>query len=669
MQKFRWLLAMLGVIGALALAGCNDQGTSAFAGTSSSSSSGATVVPTIASITLLESSPNLPSDNSKPVTITAIARDAANQLIPGAVIDFIASSGGILPVQTTAGSTGTTQVAAGTTDANGIAQATLTTPGDYTNRSITVTAVSGGTSATINVSVVGTTLTVSGESNLVSGASAVYTIALADAGKNGISGQSVTIASAAGNKLSTNMVATDALGHASFQVTASVAGTDTITVTALGQTAAQTISVSGENFAFTTAPTSMQLGQPNAQTNPGTLTVDWTNANVAQNGTVTFSTTRGIFMNSGASTYTVALSGGQASATIYSLTNAGPAVVTATAVSASTPTTTVTATTSLNFVATTPASIDLQASPATIALQGQSTITAIVRDANNNLVANQTVDFQLQDVTNGSISVGSVVTDVQGQAQTTYTASTTPSATNGVMVTATLPGASIPVQAGVYPATVDLTVGGQTVFLSLGTGSIVGENAQKTQFQLPYVVQAVDAAGNPVANVTLTMKVQDLPPVNPSPYVPTGPNFEAFSPSYAAYFKGQYVVQSGKWVPIYSTLDGCLNEDVNGTGVYEASEDLNGNGVLDPGGVATVSPSPVTTDNTGSANVTIYYPEDHNTWVQVKLTATAVVAGTQTSTSAVFQLPILATYITNTSQSPPGQYSPYGLDSSCADSH
>jgi hypothetical protein len=82
--------------------------------------------------------------------------------------------------------------------------------------------------------------------------------------------------------------------------------------------------------------------------------------------------------------------------------------------------------------------------------------------------------------------------------------------------------------------------------------------------------------------------------------------------------------------------------------------------------VATVSPSPVTTDSTGTANVTIDYPEDHANWVQVKLTATATVAGTQTSTSAVFYLPILNTYLTNTAGTPPGLNSPYGTSSDCA---
>jgi len=56
--------------------------------------------------------------------------------------------------------------------------------------------------------------------------------------------------------------------------------------------------------------------------------------------------------------------------------------------------TSVTAQTAIEFIATVPASIDVQASPATIATQGsQSTITRLVRDRQNNLVEGQTVNF------------------------------------------------------------------------------------------------------------------------------------------------------------------------------------------------------------------------------------------------------------------------------------
>ena len=110
----------------------------------------------------------------------------------------------------------------------------------------------------------------------------------------------------------------------------------------------------------------------------------------------------------------------------------------------------------------------------------------------------------------------------------------------------------------------------------------------------------------------------------------------------------------------------CVNEEYNGTGIYEAGEDYNGNGKLDPGDVAAVTPGQVITDSTGTANMAITYPEDHALWVQAKLTATTTVNGTQTTTTAVFWLPMLASYLTNSTVSPPGLDSPYGTANNCA---
>ena len=47
----------------------------------------------------------------------------------------------------------------------------------------------------------------------------------------------------------------------------------------------------------------------------------------------------------------------------------------------------------------------------------------------------------------------------------------------------------------------------------------------------------------------------------------------------------------------------------------------------------------MTTPRRGTANVNLIYPKDHAYWVQVALTATATVAGTQNSTTATFWLP------------------------------
>jgi hypothetical protein len=326
---------------------------------------------------------------------------------------------------------------------------------------------------------------------------------------------------------------------------------------------------------------------------------------------------------------------------------AGPAIIAASG-------TGVTAQLPMTFEATVPSAIAIQASPDTIATQEQSTITAIVRDAAGNLVNNHSVAFKLTDVTGGSLSFATVVTDTEGVAQTVYTASGTPSTSNGVTVAATVQGTAI-------TASTNLTVGGQTVFISLGTGNNISENVSKTQFQMPWVVQAVDSGGNPVNNVAITFTIHSS------------------SRPYDAYAKGTYEVCGSSWVQYNGTAGcsrtggatnppvTCLNEDINLTGVYEASEDINNNGKLDPGDVAVATPANLTTASDGSGTFLVEYPEDHALWVQATLTATATVQGTQSSTEATFYLPMLSSYLSNTTVQPPGFISPYGVASSCTD--
>jgi len=81
--------------------------------------------------------------------------------------------------------------------------------------------------------------------------------------------------------------------------------------------------------------------------------------------------------------------------------------------------------------------------------------------------------------------------------------------------------------------------------------------------------------------------------------------------------------------------------------------------------LAATDVSSVTTANGGSASFNVIYPEDHALWVGVRLTATATVSGTQSSTFTDFWLPILAADIATATVTPPGQFSPYGLASTC----
>ena len=595
-----------------------------------SGSATVTVSATTRTLTVTTSAPQIPSDGSKSATITALVRDGNNNIVGGVPVSFATDSGSLAISNTV-------------TDANGLAAATLTTAGDQTNRIIHVTAsLAGDPPVTIPVSVTGTTLNVTGTPAIVTGNAATYTIQLSNSAGTGIPNQPVAVTSALGNTLSAASVSTNATGQATVTLTAKTSGTDTLSATALGLTATQTISISGQSFSFT-SPAPAPAAVPTVNLGATyTAVVQWSsNGTPVVGSPVTFSTTRGTLSATVVNTDAT----GKASVTVTAA-NAGPGILTASGNGVS-------AQATIDFVATTPATVTLQPSATAVPTQGTSTILAVVRDPTGNLVQGQQVQFVLTDVTNGTLSTGLSVTDVQGVAQTVYTASSTASSKNGVIITATVLG---------FPAVTaqtTLTVGGQAVFLSLGTGNIINEYSQ-AEYSQDWSVRAIDAQGATVPNVPVTIGVTSV-----------------------AYLKGYYCAPgsglnlSGQTCPTTGTgwqqiltvtpvISLCANEDLNGNGILDPGEDFNGNGKLDPGSVASVSPGALKTDATGLLPFTLYYPKDHATWVVVTITASAVVTGTQSTTSATITLQGASVDYQTLTVSPPGPFSPYGYASSCA---
>ncbi len=602
-------LRMAGFVGICLLSAC---GGKTISGSASSTPPPPTVDSTVKTVSLITSSPQIASDNTAPATITALVTDANNNTITGATVTFSASSGVLA-------------VSQGTTDANGAAIATLASGSDQSNRVITVTATAGTVTGKVTVNVIGTALSITGPQALVEPGSATYTVILKNASATGISGQAVALTSANGNTLSAASVTTDDNGQATFTVTAAAGGADTITATALGITATETISVSTQNFAIT-APVN------GAAINIGVVrpvTVVWTNAGAPVVGqTINFAATRGTL--SAATAVTDAT--GSASVTISSTTS-GPAVVSATGTGVSTQT-------SIDFIATNPSAISVQASPSTIPVSGQSTITAVVRDPSNNLVEGHSVTFSLADVTGGTLSLASALTNSQGVAQTVYTASTTTSANNGVGVTATVQGTAV-------KDTATLTVAGQTVFLSFGTGNLV-DVLNEAQYGMPFAIQAIDGAGNPVHGITINLKTTAI-----------------------SYRKGTMTYGAFWGVPTGAVV--CPSEDLNNNGILDPGEDVNNDGILEPGTVASTSPGSVVTSTTstatlpeGAALFEVVYPKDHAYWVTVSVSATASVAGTESTATTKFVLVGLAADYSTQTTAPPGYNSPYGVVQSCA---
>jgi hypothetical protein len=577
--------------------------------------------PTVASLTLLTSSPQIPSDGTADATITALVRDNNNNVMQNVPVIFTASSGSLIVSQPA------------TTDANGILTARLTTAGDPTNRTITVNGTTGQAQSSVSVNVIGTSLTITGPSSLPLGATGTYNVLLSSAGGTGIGNQSVTITSARANGISQTPLLTDTQGNASFSLSATNSGNDTITASALGIDATVTVAVSSDAFTFTApaANTEVTLGS-NA-----VVTVNWRQSNVGvANSPITFATTRGTLsagtVNTDAS--------GNASVTI-SANNAGPAVVTATN-SAGTSTQL-----TIEFVATTPATLELQASPFTVATNEQSTITAIVRDANGNLVKNRDVSFVLTDTTGGSLSVAQARTNSQGRAQTFYNASTTTSAVDGVQVDASVVG---------FPAVADsvnLTVAQREVFISIGTGNSI-EEPNTAQYRKEWAIQVTDAQGNGVDLVDVTVSVLS-----------------------ERYWEGRraWLDPPGSWATRPGAeaqpLAGCVDEDINTrNGVLDPGEDLNGNNRIEAGNRVTVAAqggggSTVRTDANGFALVDIFYPQDHAYWLEVTIEARTAVQGTEFAESTTFVLEGLASDFSNEDVAPPGVASPFGTDGNC----
>ncbi len=430
------------------------------------------VIPEAASVEAITSNPQLQSDGGIPVIISALVKDANNNFIEGAEVQFSSDSGGIERINTTTG-------------VDGVATARLSTQEDPTNRVIVVTATTGELSDTVNVTVIGTNLQITGPTNLAQGAVDTYTLVLNNANGVGIDGRTIDVTSSLGNTLSSQSLTTDSSGQAQFEYTAVNGGTDSLVATSLGETATASVRVADDAFAFIApaANTEINLGASE------TVTLRWSQNNAPVVGqTVSFAATRGGVSPSSV----VTNASGEASVAILA-TNAGQSTVSATTANGPS------ATLSVEFVATTPDSIEVQASPFTIAPNSQSAITAVVRDPNGNLVKNVVVEFDVTDITGGQLSVPSSITDSQGRAQTFYTSSSQTSRVDGITISATVAGTMITSDAL-------LTVAGREVFFTFGTGNTIFETGNTTQYRVPYVIQVTDTDGRPVAGVEVIMR-------------------------------------------------------------------------------------------------------------------------------------------------------------------
>lgn len=649
---FQYVLMGLLLIGMVSIQGCFSSGEDEIAGTSGNSATGGAGTnggtgtndqdvgaSSDAKMVLLTDTLTMPSGDSGSVRITANLKSAKNVLMTGEKVDFGASSG-------------TMQVLSDTTDELGNAVVVLSSPNSSIPRTITVTATGGGSTSTIDIKVAGTTLEVNGPSKAIAWDQATELTVKLKAGDGSVlKDKDIVVVSRnlnvfTQNGIATNTIKTNEQGEASIVVTDSARKNDEITFSALNKSveATFTLLVSADSLSFNSPKTKADINL--GESHP--VKVKLVRGGSPISGVaVSFSSTRGTLTNISVQTDSEGVASVQLSSN-----NAGGAIITASTDKEE-------STLEVEFVATNPDTLNLEAAPKQVSMGQTSTLTATVRDPDLNLVKNKKVSFRLaEDFTNGTLSKGDVFTNSFGQASSVYTAGSQPSGNDGVKVEALVVGTAV-------KNDTRLTVEPQNVRIIFGTGSKMFENGP-AQYRVPYSIQVSDD-GRPVAGVAVSISA-----------FPT------------AFYRGKYVPididgngEADQWAPNYSVSDQntlwkkCPSEDLNKNGILDPGEqDKDEDGYVTPPAVITAGPSPdepptvsnstVTTDVNGFGYFSIYYPREFANWVEVKLVAQTTQAGRESTFSVTTTPPAFADDVNDIKISPPAPNgSPFGVANHC----
>ena len=333
----------------------------------------------------------------------------------------------------------------------------------------------------------------------------------------------------------------------------------------------------------------------------------------------------------------------------------------------------------LLVAATDPNQLSLQASPSVLRpsigdVSSSSTITAIVRNLNGQLVSGQTVVFSLVDGPGGgeSISPGTAITDASGTAEVAFVSGSATSAKDGVIIRAVVQSAPT-----IYAET-RLTIGNTATSIVIGTTNVIseefaGDPPLAVGYALPFSILVTDINGNPIPSATVDLGAYPLFFYTGYELDPTDSGGVEFPPSGSGEFTGKEdgsdPIRSGKFD----------NEDVNRNGFLDIGEDgaigtyggvdaiwyrgaegtiadtTSGvpNGRLDPGGVVSI-PKTVVTDANGLAAFELKYAKGFGNWVDIEISASTQVFGDLSSAKTVVPLKVLLLDV-------PYPNSPFGL--------
>lgn len=664
MTKLRWYWVTILAFLVLGLAGCGeiDSGSDDDGGTGGDTSPPAGVQ-SVSELGISADKFSVPTDNSDFATLTILAKDTSNAGVGGAQVS-VSADAGFLSASTL------------TTDETGQATVTFRAGDLRTVQVVTVTATSGDAEpSSIPISVVGSAININASKTSISANgndTSTLTITARDSGSDPINGASLTITSSLGNTLvesggatsgSSIDVTTNTSGSAIVAFSGMNPGSDTITVDGLGINKSITVNVSNATFGFVSPAPNTVVPTNSTQE----LVVRWTDDfGSPQAGQVlNFTTPVGTFLGSGTNSASTATdSNGEGRVTLQSSSLANPVTI-----EVSNPAGTLNDTLTLDVRSQNPSRIDLQAFPTVLGpsiggVSSTSTIRATVNDNSGKAVSGALVKFELRDGPSGGESIApvSVLTDSGGVAETTFTAGSATSAQDGVVIRATVEGLS-----GSFGET-SLTIGQTASRIVFGTTNKIAvqvSNGLEVAYSLPITVIVTDNNGNAIPNqrvnlgidpiifktgfwdidkddaiITGEFKNEDLNSNGLLEENEDGAIGELFP--FAQNADGDWIVDRQNGEPTYYIAQDFYFTDpvltkpldpyssIDPANFPPANQPPLPNGKLDPGNVASI-PSEITTDDNGLGAFNIVYPKSYGIWVDVKLKASTLVSGSETT--------------------------------------
>ncbi|MDM8516649.1 invasin domain 3-containing protein [Desulfobacterales bacterium HSG16] len=271
--------------------------------------------------------------------------------------------------------------------------------------------------------------------------------------------------------------------------------------------------------------------------------------------------------------------------------------------------------------------------PSTLELKNSIILSATVKNKNDQVVGSAPVAFSIGANSTGGEIINPPVsfTNEFGVATSTFTSGQLSSGANGVTVQAKVVGRD-----DIAPATFNIVIGGTAGSVVIGQSSNAESIEGGTAYKVPMMAIVSDANGNPVPKAKVSLKLW------PSKY------------------------RTGYWVNCTNGSGCCLlptgeyeNEDINRNLIHDPGEDLNKDGDLTPkNSTAGTIDAFVETDDNGIATFDWIYMKEYAQWVEVEISASTTVLGTETRSTLTTWTKALAIDATTCSLS----NSPYNPD-------